>query len=210
MTIEPLSAAVLAGGLSSRMGTDKALLPLTRGGQPMLQIVLDRLAEISDDLLVIAPELRGYQRFGARIVPDLHAGGGALVGIHSALVHAVHEHCFVVACDMPLLNPALLERMAHEQRDYDALVPLLPGSSRQSSNGLVYQTLHAIYRKQCLPAIEAEIAAEKRQVVGFFRSVDVRTMGADDIAAFDPTLRSFFNANTPEAFARARALFPLA
>jgi molybdenum cofactor guanylyltransferase len=205
MTREPLSAAVLAGGQSSRMGTDKALMPLTPGGKPMLQLVLDHLKSVSGDLLVIAPRRHGYDQFSARVVPDLREGGGALVGIHSALIHAVHNHCFVVACDMPFLSPGLLQLMATERRDYDVLVPLLPGTSRQRADGLVFQTLHAIYGKQCVPAIESEIAEGRRQVVGFFNRVNMRTIEIDEVARVDPNLQSFFNVNTPEALSQAQA-----
>jgi molybdenum cofactor guanylyltransferase len=109
---QPLSAAILAGGKSSRMGRDKALLPLVDGGAPMLAIVLDRLSAVADDLLVVAVDRERYEPFGARVVPDLYPGGGPLVGIHAAVAHAKHQHCLVVACDMPFLSAPLLDRMA--------------------------------------------------------------------------------------------------
>jgi molybdopterin-guanine dinucleotide biosynthesis protein A len=201
-----LSAAVLAGGLSSRMGKDKALLAMTSGGPSMLEIVLGRLRQIASDLLIVAPHSRGYDALGTRVVSDLSGGGGALAGIHAALVHAEQDYCFVAACDMPFLSAELLAYMADAPRDYDVLVPLLPGKSRQRSDGLVYQTLHAIYSKRCLLAIEEQLATEERKVVGFFDRVLIREMGTDEVIAVDPTLRSFFNANTPEALAQARSL----
>ena len=67
----PLSAAALAGGQSRRMGTDKALLPLVAGGQPMLGVVLERLCAVADDVLVVANDQARYAAFGARVVPDL-------------------------------------------------------------------------------------------------------------------------------------------
>jgi molybdopterin-guanine dinucleotide biosynthesis protein A len=63
----------------------------------------------------------------------------------------------------------------------------------------VYQTLHAIYSKRCLPYIEARIAEGRKQVVGFFHDVRVRTLDVAEVSRWDPDLRSFFNANTPEA-----------
>src|SRR5262249_82412 len=135
MNQRALSAAVLAGGRSLRMGTDKALLPLVPGGTPMLGLVLEQLRTISDDLVIVAPPRPGYGEFGTRVVPDLYPGGSALVGIHAALAHAAHQHCLVVACDMPFLNPALLQHMAMHPRDYDVFVPLLPGKSRQRPDG---------------------------------------------------------------------------
>jgi molybdenum cofactor guanylyltransferase len=198
-----LSAAVLAGGQSTRMGRDKALLPLTNGGPAMLALVLDSLAGVADDLFIVANDPGKYHEFGVRIVPDLHPGNGALGGIEAAVEHATDERCLVVACDMPFLNRALLRRMANEPRDYDVLVPLIPGESRQGGDGLVFQTLHAVYSKECLQPIERRIAQGKRQVVGFFEDVRVRTLDIVEIARWDPSLQSFFNANSPEALALA-------
>jgi molybdenum cofactor guanylyltransferase len=199
----PLSAAALAGGASRRMGSDKALLPLVPGGEPLLTLVLDQLASVSADLLVVANNHERYAPFGARVVPDLHPGVGALGGIHAAISSSAHEHCLVVACDMPFLSMPLLRRMAGEPRNYDVLVPLIPGESRQRPDGLVFQTLHAIYSKRCLPFIEKRIAEGKKQVIGFFEDVRLRTLDAEEIMRWDPDMRSFFNANTPEALLTA-------
>src|SRR4051794_1466606 len=153
----PLSAAVLAGGQSRRMGTDKALLPLGAGGRPMLAVVLEGLSAIADDIVVVANDQARYASLGARVVPDLSRDVGTLGGIQAAISWSAHDYCLVVACDMPFLSQPLLRRMADEPRDYDVLVPLIPGESRQRDDGLVFQTLHAIYSKRCLPFIENRI-----------------------------------------------------
>jgi molybdenum cofactor guanylyltransferase len=181
------------------MGTDKALLPLVPGGQPMLGVVLERLSAVSNDVFVVANDQERYAALAARVVPDLRRDVGALGGIQAAIASSAHDYCLVVACDMPFLSLPLLHRMADEPRDYDVLVPLVPGESRQRGDGLVFQTLHAIYSKRCLPYIEKWIAEGNKQVVGFFEDVQVRTLGVSEIARWDPGLQSFFNANTPEA-----------
>src|SRR5215210_6290328 len=172
----------------------------------MRGVVLERLSAGADDMIVVADEQARYTGFGVRVVPDLSRHVGALGGIQSAIAWSVHEHCLVVACDMPFLSLPLLHRMADEPRDYDVLVPLIPGESRQRGDGLVYQTLHAIYSKRCLPFIEQQIAAGNKQVVGFFEDVRVRTLDVGEIARWDPSLQSFFNANTPEALRVAAQL----
>jgi molybdopterin-guanine dinucleotide biosynthesis protein A len=192
------------------MGTDKALLPLMEGGQPMLGLVLERLAAVADDTIVVADEQARYAELGVRVVPDLSRQVGTLGGIQAAIAWSAHEHCLVVACDMPFLSLPLLQRMAEEPRDYDVLVPLIPGESRQRDDGLVFQTLHAIYSKRCLPFIEKRIAEGRKQVVSFFDDVRVRTLDVAEISRWDPDLWSFFNANTPEALLVAAQVSELA
>jgi molybdenum cofactor guanylyltransferase len=204
--IVPLSAAALAGGKSRRMGTDKAFVPLVDGGRPMLDLVLDRLRAVADDVMVVANDWERFQLFEARVVSDVHQEIGALGGIHAAVSQAAHDHCLVVACDMPFLSAELLKRMADEPRDYDVLVPVIPGESRQGGAGRIFQTLHAIYSKTCLPAIESRIGEGNRRVVGFFDAVRVREFDVTEIQVVDPEFRSFYNANTPEAVASAAAL----
>lgn len=201
----PLSAAVLAGGMSRRMGTDKALLPLVPGGPPLLRLVLDRVAQVADETVVVASDRPAYGGFGVRVVPDRYAEAGTLGGIATALETAAHPHVLVVACDMPFLEPSLLRWMAVQPRDYDVLVPRLPGESRQGT-GFVFQTLHAIYGRGCVPAIVEQLAAGRRQVIGFFPNVRVRPIELEEVRRVDPPLRSFFNANTPEAATEARRL----
>jgi molybdopterin-guanine dinucleotide biosynthesis protein A len=201
----PLSAAVLAGGLSTRMGTDKALLPLRPGDPPLGALVVQRLRAVAGDVFVVTPDRPGYDALGARLVPDAYPGAAALGGIATALEAATHGHCLVVACDLPFLNPRLLRWLADQPRDYDVLIPRLPGESRQG-RGAVFQTLHAVYGKGCLPAIRRRLAEADLRVVGFFDEVLVREVTVDEVRSLDPELRSFFNANTPEAAAEARRL----
>jgi molybdopterin-guanine dinucleotide biosynthesis protein A len=176
----------------------------------MLGVVLERLSAVADDTFVVADDQARYSALGVRVVPDLSRHVGALGGIQAAIAWSAHEHCLIVACDMPFLSLSLLRRMAAEPRDYDVLVPLIPGESRQRDDGLVYQTLHAIYSKRCLPFIEKRIAEGRKQVIGFFADVRVRTLDVAEITRWDPDLLSFFNANTPEALLVAARIGSLA
>lgn len=202
----PLSAAVLAGGKSSRMGTDKALLPLVDGGPPMLGIVLERLVAVAAEVSIIGGSEERYGRFGVPVVPDLYPEHAALGGILTAITHAAHEQTLVVACDMPFLSLPLLGRMAAEPRDYDVLVPTTPGESRQQHDGLVYHTLHAIYSRTCIPAIERRLRNGTLQVVRFFDDVVVRVLPREEIVRWDPHMLSFFNANSQETLMQARSM----
>ena len=202
----PLSAAVLAGGKSERMGQDKAFLRLEPGGPMLLEIVLDRLRGVADDVLIVANDVERHAGFGARVVPDVIPGFGTLSGVHAALTAAAHEHCLIVACDMPLLSPAVLAHMAAQPRDYDVLIPQTPGVSRQGNSGQIYQTLHAIYARCCAGPIAAQLATGNRQVVGFFPQVNVRVSDRQALLAVDPQELTFMNTNTPDALDVAREL----
>jgi molybdopterin-guanine dinucleotide biosynthesis protein A len=92
--------------------------------------------------------------------------------------------------------------MAAEEGDWDVLIPVLPGVSRQGGT-TVRQTLHAVYRRSCLPAIEDAIAAGRFQVVSFFPFVRVSDFDEERCRLYDQNLRSFFSVNTPEALAEA-------
>lgn len=188
------------------MGEDKAFLRLEPGGPMLLEIVLDRLRFVSNDVVIVANDVARYSGFGARVVKDVLPGFGTLSGIHAALTGAMHQHCLVVACDMPLLDPAVLAYLAAQPRDYDALVPQTPGVSRQGNSGQIYQTLHAIYARTCEAPIAAQLASGNQRVVDLLATLCVRVPDRDAILALDPRELTFMNTNTPDGLDEARAL----
>ena len=205
-TRRPLSAAVLAGGQSRRMGTDKALLRLTPGGPTLIEMVLAAVRAVADDVFLVANDDR-LAHLGLRTVPDAFPGAGSLGGIYSAVEGAGESHCLVVACDMPFLSPPLLRALADTPRDYDVLAPYLEvGTNRQGGTKGVYETLHAIYGRAALPAMREQLVAARYRIVGFFPAVRVQAITEEAVRALDPQLRSFFNVNTPERLAEARAI----
>jgi molybdopterin-guanine dinucleotide biosynthesis protein A len=207
----PISAAILAGGQSRRMGTDKALLRLVPDGPTLIERVAAALGAVAAETLLVANDDR-YAALGLplRTVPDAYPGAGALGGIYSAVAAAAHDHCLVVACDMPFLAVPLLRALAAEPRDYDVLAPYLPvaagAANRQSDAGGVYETLHALYGRGALPAMREQLDAGRYKIVGFFPRVRVRAFPVAAVRRHDPALRSFFNVNTPARLAEARAL----
>ena len=193
-----LSVAVLTGGRSRRMGTDKALLPFE--GYTLLERVLAIGHELSDDCFVVGLR-EEYRRFGAPVVADTYPGAGALGGIATALAAARHDFTLVVACDMPLLSGPLLRAMAAEPRDYDVLIPSLPAERSSQGAGETLETLHAIYARRCLDPIVKRLRAGQHKVIGFFGDVTVRKLDEIWLRRFDPFLLSVLNANTPEELA---------
>jgi molybdopterin-guanine dinucleotide biosynthesis protein A len=191
-----VSGVVLAGGASRRMGRDKAVLKLA--GRPMITSVVERLREVAAEVIIVADDTERYQRFADRCVPDVYPGVGTLGGIHAGLQTAAHEVAVIVGCDMPFLNPDLLTWFVTEADGSDLVV-------LKHSRGV--EPLHAVYRKSCLPSIEATIRRGERCAFAFYDQIRVRTVEPDEIASLDPDLRSFRNLNTPAQWRAARAEF---
>ncbi len=189
-----VSGLILAGGASRRMGRDKAFLELD--GRPLIGIVIERMAGVCAEVLVVAGDTRPYAGLGVPLVTDRFPGVGVLGGLHAGLAAAAHDLALVVGCDMPFLNPALLRAFAGWAEGFDV------AALRQ---GEQVETLHAAYRRACLPAIEAAIRAGERRIVSFFPQVRVRYVEVEEVTPFDSTGRSFRNVNTPQEWEAARA-----
>lgn len=184
-----ISAAVMAGGRSRRMGQDKAWIEFE--GRPLIRRVIDALREVADEVFVVANDRR-YSELGVRVVSDRFPEGGALGGIATGVGAAEHELVLIAACDMPFTSPDVWRLMVSRADDADAVVPKVGGE---------FETLHALYSRRCLPAMESALALGRMRVISFFADVRVRELGEDELRAVDPGLRSFTNVNTPEELA---------
>jgi molybdopterin-guanine dinucleotide biosynthesis protein A len=193
----PLSAIILAGGRSRRFGTDKALIPWR--GRPLIETVLEAVSQVTSESIVVTNSPQPLRELSARLVPDELPGTGSLVGIHSGLKAARHDHSLVVACDMPLLNLELLTHMAAQPRDYDVLIP-------RTAEGV--EPLHAIYGRACIDPIARVLHDGGRRIIQFFPQVRVRYLEQKQVDRFDPHHLSFFNINTPQDLQKALDLSP--
>ena len=185
--MQAVSAVILAGGHSRRMGQDKALIDYQ--GRPIIAHVIQTLRELSDDLIVVSNRLEDYAAFGARVVPDYDPPCGPLGGIAAGLSAAQRDLSIVVACDMPFLNGRLLQALIDRAGEADAVV---------MQAGDQFEPLHAIYRRVCLEAIQRRLANGDWRVISFFDDVRLRGVPEADWRAIDPDGRSISNLNTPD------------
>lgn len=188
-----VSAAVVAGGKSRRMGRDKAWLDLG-DGRPIVRRVVDVLCAVADEVLLVANDER-YRTLGVRVVPDRFPEGGALGGIATGVAAAAHDRVLVAACDMPFLRPEVFRLLVARSEGWDAVVPRVGGE---------LEALHALYAKSCVAPMERALASGKMRVVSFFADVRLLALDEGELRAADPDLRSFTNVNTPEELAAAR------
>ncbi len=210
-----VSAIILAGGKSRRMGRDKAFLELD--GKPLIEHVIQRVAQVCDDIIIVANDTLAYAPFGLCVVSDVHPGKGSLGGIYSGLQAAHTLFVLAVACDMPFLNPDLLRYLISLAPQADVVVPRARDLSSnvlrdaQRPQPLAKETnlhpMHAVYSKRCLAPIRAQIHTDDLRLIGFYERVQVRVVEPAEIDRFDPHHLSFFNANTPADFEFAKSLY---
>ena len=191
-----LSAVILAGGQSRRMGTNKAFLMAE--GRPLIVRVIERVRALADDVVIVTNDPEPYRRLGIRLIGDLVPGAGSLGGLHAGLTAAAHGWVLTVACDMPFLNLDLLRYMYSLRQGYDAVIPRL-------GDGLE-EPLHAFYHRRCLRHISRQLSAGQFRMISFLPHARARYVGEAEIAHFDPRHHSFFNANTPGEWEEALRL----
>jgi molybdopterin-guanine dinucleotide biosynthesis protein A len=193
-----VTLVIQAGGKSSRMGLNKALLPFQ--GELLIARVYRRLASLVNEVLITVNQTTGFEFLGLPLITDVYPGKGTLGGLFTGLQAARGPLIAVVGCDMPFVNPILLhaELDLLDRTEADAVIPF-------SDTGL--EPLHAVYRREtCLPAIYKSLMANQLRLVSWLPDVKVQEMPLDEVKVYDPELHAFFNLNTPDDFKQAEAM----
>jgi molybdopterin-guanine dinucleotide biosynthesis protein A len=192
-------AVILAGGLNTRMtGRNKAFLEL--GGQSILDRLLKSLHTCFDDIVLVTRQPEIYGRYPVRVVEDIYTHRSSLTGIHAGLVNARTQYAFVVPCDTPFVQPALI-RLLLDQIDpsLDIVVPHFDNH---------FQPLCSIYAKRCLPAIESQLDREDYKIINIFDRMRTKRVPARKLKQADPQMLSFYNINTPTDYEACLNLIP--
>ena len=190
-----LATFILAGGESSRMQRDKALLEI--GGAPLL-VRTARLLESVGGRPTVIGEPASYDSFGLPVVPDDWPGAGPLGGIATALRVSSDTWNLIVACDLPYLTKAWLEYLVARAAasSADAVLPM---------NTLGAEPLCAAYHKRGEPAIRAALDRGIRKVTDGLQSIGVETITPAEWKAFDSEGLLFKNMNLPRDYEEATA-----
>lgn len=198
-----LTVVIQAGGLSSRMGEDKALKVFL--GQPLIQRIVHRLKPIANEMIVTTNRPDEYAFLKAsldsiHLVSDLKPGRGALGGLYTAIASASLPFVAVAACDMPFASPIFFEGARSLMVDEEADVVIA-----KTDEG--YEPFHALYRREtCLSAIESAIESDQWKVISWLPKVKVHELNMDEVKEFDPSGLCFWNLNTPEEFLEAEKI----
>jgi molybdopterin-guanine dinucleotide biosynthesis protein A len=181
-----VSGIVLAGGSSSRLGQDKALVRVA--GCSLVERVVDVLRPIVSNIVLVADAADPYAHLDLPVVADVYPGVGTLGGLHAGLSAIRTEYGLVVGCDMPFLNADLVRYMISQARGYDVVMPRV---------GRYHEPLHALYARRCASALERSIVAGQRRILLALAGLRLRYIEEPEIKQFDPDHLSFFNVNTP-------------
>ena len=187
-----LSAFVLAGGRSSRMGTDKAFLQF--GGRTLLVRALDLLRALTPEVRIVGSAAK-FAPHG-RVIEDIYASRGPLAGIHAALSASTTELNLVLAVDLPFVSEALLRFIVEQARAASAVVtvPRIAGG---------YQPLCAVYRRTFGPLAQAALEAGRNKIDALFAATTRRIVEEPELSRFAFSAAMFDNLNTPEDLRRA-------
>lgn len=188
------SIAILAGGKSSRMGRNKALVEIA--GKPIIEHIIQRTQLLGQcDTFLITNSPAAYSHLNLMMYADIYPNCGALGGIHSALQHSKSEHVVVIACDMPFISTDFITYMFQEIGDNDAVVPHI----NEQIHGL-----HAIYHRRCASIIQQQIEQENLKVRELFQHLTVKYLDEDAIMRFNEDGLALLNINTPQDLAQAK------
>jgi molybdopterin-guanine dinucleotide biosynthesis protein A len=188
-----VTGVILAGGKSRRMGRDKAFLPYGKG--LLIERVIEVVQQVTADVILITNTPEQYQRFGLPMFSDVIPEAGSLGGVYSGLVFAKTPYSLCLACDMPFVKPAFLRFLCDTAAEADVVIP---------RNAEDFQPLCAVYSQVCREPIRQKIEGGRLKITGFFDQVSVRVIDGDLLARYDPHDIMFFNANTPEEYAKAQ------
>lgn len=185
--INSITGVVLAGGKSTRMGKDKALLPYQ--GRPLIHTVLDTMLGVFSRVVVSVQTDDNLGNLPVDRVADKYPESGPIGGITSVL-EAGEESIFCVACDMPFVNPKLVEYVS-KFKGFDAVIPIWADR---------LQVLHAIYNRTILPLFQIALREQHLRISDVFPKANIRYISASEIQAIDPEGASFDNLNTPAEY----------
>jgi molybdopterin-guanine dinucleotide biosynthesis protein A len=187
------SGFVLAGGRSTRMGTDKAFLELD--GHTLLARALDLLRALTPEVRIVGPAPK-FAAYGP-VVEDVYAGRGPLAGIHAALSSSATDLNLILAVDIPFVTESLLQFIVEQARACDAAVtvPRIAGG---------YQPLCAVYRRAFAPLAQAALEAGRNKIDAVFAATTTRILEESELSRFAFSPGMFENLNRPEDLLRAR------
>lgn len=200
-----ITGIILAGGKSSRMGTNKSLLKLN--GKTVIERVVDLMNSIFRKVIIITNTLEVYDFINLPKYKDIYSYKGPLAGIHSGLKYSNTDKNFIISCDIPLMNKKMIEYIV----DYKTEKPI----TICKANGFIQQ-LAGIYSKSVLPLVENSLNASEEElrnadqkkrkckVLSLLNKAGAELIDAEKLVFYNEYL--FHNMNKPEDYEKIKQL----
>ncbi len=167
-----LTGIVIAGGKSSRMGQNKALMNFN--GKRLIDNAIDIIRPIVDTIFVSSNELLSNIEYP--LLKDKYQNIGPISGLYSCLVESKTEYNIIIPCDVPLVTTQFYLELIKQFNGYDAVIPKLP-------NGKI-EPLVAIYSKSILKVVHEQIQAKNYKLVNLFSLIKVKYVDVNDSSMF--------------------------
>jgi len=187
------TCAILAGGMSKRMGRDKATLSV--GGKALIARVYDEVKDIFDEIFIMSSHHKSIAGADAPILKDIIPIQSPIVGIVSALLYARNPYVFVLACDVPFITRRSVEFILSQARGEDLIIPKTKGG---------YEPLYALYNKSCIPPMFRLIERGRLKVGQVFPYLTMKVLPGDHPCFTDNGHSVFLNVNAVEDLANLR------
>jgi len=179
-----VTGIILAGGKSTRMGTEKGLQLLN--GKTLIEYAIEAISSVCDTI-VISSNSDAYSNLNYKVIADEIPGIGPMGGIYSALKQSESESNLVLSCDLPFVSRKLLSYILQMAPGYDVAVPW-EGNQH-------YEPLCAFYNKNTLPLMEQFIQNNVYKLPEFFNHILVNKLIIDHTLPFYAE-NLFFNVNS--------------
>ena len=187
---DDITAVILVGGKSRRMGMDKAFLEID--GVPMIERVLTVCREAFDRVIMVGDQAERFAAYGLPIHGDIFPGS-ALGGLYTGLLRAATPYVFAAACDLPFPSGAVARHLASRRHGFDAVVP-------KSADG--FEPLFAVYARRCLKSMRHFLEHGNYRIYDLYRELNVRYEPMEALECLAGDERALINVNTPEEFVR--------
>ncbi len=202
-----VTCVILAGGKSSRMGRDKALMNL--GGKKVIERIIDIVKPVFREIILITNKPGNYKFLGLPVFQDVYRYKGPLAGIHSGLLHSKTEKIFVLSCDVPLISAEMIKYIT----DFKTLRPITISYAAG-----YHQPLVGVYSKKIFEALDYhlknfELLLSRGEIVkkknygmhDFLDSQQPEIINAEKLDFYSDEL--FFNMNNPEDYEKIKNKF---
>ncbi|MCX7856456.1 MAG: molybdenum cofactor guanylyltransferase [Deltaproteobacteria bacterium] len=184
------SCAILAGGMSRRMGYDKATAKFR--GETLITHVYNVAKKVFDDVMIVTSNHSNLKGIRGRILKDIIFVRSPITGIVTSLIESSTEYTFILACDMPFVTEESMRYVIENLSDEDIVIP-------KTEKG--FEPLHALYKRSCIPFLLRSLYLGKMKIQSIFPYLQVRIL-ENNLRFYNGSISVFTNINTKEDLIR--------